>query len=160
MLYVFLSPVQLWPHSNQTIKRLGYFLLFTKKWHLQPPRLRFSGVKRTKKEKSNPLLDHVNHLRTRLLSVNNFTISLVHIIIDYCYFGFIYLIQLNFRGQAWVAWKLHEFELSWRTVASVLNPGQVSNLINLLSFIHIFQVFLVLRSTLILHQPPPSFNRW
>lgn len=31
MLYVFLSPVQLWPHSNQTIKRLGYFLLFTKK---------------------------------------------------------------------------------------------------------------------------------
>ena len=41
-----------------------------------------------------------------------------------------------------MAWKLHEFELSWRTVASVLNPGQVSNLINyLLSFIHIFQVF-------------------
>ena len=160
MLYVFLSPVQLWPHSNQT-QAFGIFSFITKKWHLQPPRLRFSGVKRIKKEKSNPLLVRVNHLRTRLLSVNRniFTCSYHH----WC------------DNAIWISLQLVKFS---RTSVSGLEASsvwaqlencrkcpqpryQLHTYLNRLSFIYIFQVFLVLRSTLIiLHQPPPSYNRW
>ena len=160
MLYVFLSPVQLWPHSNQT-QAFGIFSFVTKKWHLQPPRLRFSGVKRIKKEKCNPLLVRVNHLRTRLLSVNRniFTCSYHH----WC------------DNAIWI---LLQLDIFWRTSVSGLEASSVwaqlencrkcpqprylqHTYLNRLSFIYIFQVFLVLRSTLIiLHQPPPSYNRW
>ena len=162
MLYVFLSLVQLWPHSNQT-QAFGIFsvVIYKKKWHLQPPRPRFSGVKRIKKEKSNSLLVRVNHLMTRLLSVNSniFTFSCHH----WC------------DNAIWVSLQLDKFS---RTSVSGLEASSVwaqlencrrcpqqryllHTYLNRLSFIYIFQVFLVLRSTLIiLHQPPPSYNRW